>query len=74
MRCEGQRRTFAFDLGYIAVLGNTPATQLVTYTLLKRAMTLLNILLRNSLLYSNITQEYRKILYCPKKVLVHRFQ
>ena len=47
------------------VLGNTlleVATQLVTYTLLKRAITLLNILLRNVLLYSNITQEYRKIL------------
>ena len=52
----------------LPVLGNTrsrsttPATQLVTYTLLTRANTLLNILLRNSLLYSNITQEYRKIL------------
>ena len=41
---------------------STTATQLVTYTLLKRAITLLNILLRNSLHYSNITQEYLKIL------------
>ena len=41
---------------------STPATQHVTYTLLKRAITLVNILLRNSLLYSNITQEYRTIL------------
>ena len=35
-------------------------SKLVTYTLLERAITLLNILPRNSLLYSNITQECQK--------------
>ena len=55
---------FTLSLLSSPVLGNTllEVTQLATYTLLKRAITLLNILLRNSLFYSNITQEYRKIL------------
>ena len=58
---------FGFDLipMHQPVLGNTLlelANQLVTFTLLKGAITLVITLLRNLLPYSNITQEYRKIL------------
>ena len=45
----------------LEVAGSTPATKLITSTLLNRAIILLITLIKNLLLYSNITQEYRKL-------------